>query len=101
MADTDRSGTDAFEAFRSYLEKEIAPLLPAEKREPALDGIIRAAYTFGGALLRRGAGGAGDYLASMHHPGSDDQADEEEAPPPSPSNVVGFPAPSVAREELL
>jgi hypothetical protein len=92
MADADRSGLDAFEAFRSYLEKEVAPLLPLEQREQVLDGIVRAAYTFGGALRRRGAGGAGDFLAFTQHPGPDDQ-DEEELATPTPDNVVEFAPP--------
>src|SRR5829696_4739820 len=96
MADPDRSAVDAFETFRSYLEKEVAPLLPAETREQVLDGIVRAAYTFGGALLRRGAGGAVDWLAfTQHPPGVDDELEEEEeSVAPQPDNIIGFPSPA-------
>src|ERR1044071_4323641 len=102
MTDTDRSAIDAFETFRSYLDKEVAPLIPVGEREKVLDGIVRAAYIFGGALLRRGATGAGDWLAFTKHPGMPgDQADdeEEEVTPPQPDNVIGFPTPGLAPDE--
>ena len=98
MADSDRSALDAFETFRSYLEKEVAPLLPVEQRDQVLDGIVRAAYTFGGALLRRGAGGAGDWLAFTQDSGiPDDQVEDEaeEATSIKPDNIIGFPSKGV------
>lgn len=100
MTDTDRSGIDAFESFRAYLEKEVAPLLPLDKREEILDGIVRAAYTFGGALLRRGAGGSGELLAFTQYARAQEPDEEEEPHFPKPDNVVGFPPPREAPEDL-
>jgi len=97
VRDPDRSGVDAFEAFRAYLEKEVAPLLSLEKREEVLDGIVRAAYTFGGALRRRG-GGAGDFIAFTQHGGAEEPDEEEERELSPPHNVVGFPPPRESPE---
>jgi hypothetical protein len=102
VTNIDRSAVDAFETFRSYLEKEVAPLLPLAQREHALDGIVRAAYAFGGALLRRGAVGAGDWLAFQRHSGTPgDQAGYEEPmlAPRQPDNIIGFPSPGLSPEE--
>jgi len=94
---------DAFEIFRAYLDKEVAPLLPIDKREQIVDGIIRAAYTFGGALLARGAGGSIAWLAFLKNnqlSEDDEDVEENEETPEGPSsNVLAFPSRPTNREE--
>jgi len=80
---------DAFETFRTYLEKKSRRCYRWSNGEQVLDGIVRAAYTFGGALLRRGAGGAGDWLAFTQDQALDEEDEDDGEQAPRPGNVVG------------